>query len=206
LTIQSPPGDGVSPAPKTLARQYVNVVSELAGMRGAHVQLRESDYWKDLLRSIAGIENGYYRTILEKNGVARVEKALGDSSLPFHISHGDVAPWNAYLSGQKLFLYDWEYSHEQRPPGWDLFHFNFQINSFLKKSKPVELTSRVLNDSYNSLTKTYWEKLGVVKDMLPDLFLLYVLERFSFAASEGNAGFEELGRLSKIVLILSGDR
>lgn len=206
VTIQSPPEGGVSPAPGILTSQYVEALSELAGLGKARIPLRESGYWRDLLKRVKGVKNGYYRTLLEEKGIPRIEEALSGAPLPLHMSHGDLAPWNAYACGGRLFLYDWEYSREDRPPGWDLFHFIFQTNSFLKKRNPAELTSGVLNDSYNNLSKPYWEKLGVDKDMLRALFLLYVLERLSFAASDGDAGFEELGRLSKIVILLSGGR
>lgn len=205
LVIESPPEGGLKPAPGTLTPEYVAAICGLADMNVSRTRLRESGYWRDILKRVKDVENRYYRAVLERNGVPRAEEALGGVSLPFHISHGDFAPWNAYLAGGKLFLYDWEYSRDDRPPGWDLFHFIFQTNFYLYKRNPVELTDAVLKDSYNDLTKAYWEKLGVDKNILKALFLLYVLDRLSFAASEGRADFKELGQLSKIVILLSRD-
>ncbi|MEW6144673.1 MAG: hypothetical protein AB1598_06590 [Thermodesulfobacteriota bacterium] len=206
LVIESPPEGKLKPAPGTLTPQYVAAVCGLTDMNVSCARLRESGYWRDILKRVKDVENGYYRAVLERNGIPRAEEALGGVLLPFHISHGDFAPWNAYLAGGKLFLYDWENSRDDRPPGWDLFHFIFQTNFFLNKRNPAELADAVLKDSYNDLTKEYWEKIGVGKNVRKALFLLYVIDRLSFAASEGRAGFKELGQLSKMVILLSGDR
>lgn len=119
------------------------------------------------------------------------------------MSHGDFAPWNSYTGKDKIFLYDWEYARPYVPAGYDLFHYIFQTNVFLEKRNSDELYRAVLSDSLNSLTKKYWEKLGVSTDSLNTLFLLYLLDRFSIAASEGAGSFQELNQFSKIIMLLT---
>jgi len=42
------------------------------------------------------------------------------------LSHGDFTPWNMYLAGEKVYLFDWEMSQFDVPMAFDLVHFAFQ--------------------------------------------------------------------------------
>lgn len=43
--------------------------------------------------------------------------------LPTCLAHGDFTPWNCFSVGDKLYVFDWEYSYDQAPIGYDLIHF-----------------------------------------------------------------------------------
>ncbi len=53
-------------------------------------------------------------------------KQLGDKQLTFTWAHRDFTPWNCFVSGEKIMLYDFELAHVQLSFGFDAFHFVMQ--------------------------------------------------------------------------------
>lgn len=202
LTVQSSPKGNLSPAPKSLTSHYLNVVEELADLNVKYMPIKESAFWTSLLDNLKNVKGGFYLGVLERKIIPKVDESFGDTPLPFHMSHGDLAPWNAYIKDEMLYLYDWEYSRPDAPGGWDLFHFSTQSNLLLKNRNSGELCKTIINDAYSSLTKPYWDKLGISKNALSTLFVLYILERLSIAASEGAESSHEISQFSKMINVL----
>ncbi|MEQ9619039.1 MAG: phosphotransferase [Deltaproteobacteria bacterium] len=206
VTILSSPEGNLLSAPRTLNAEYVNAVDELADFNLNRMPVLESPFWAGFTGRVKNIESEYYRSILEEKAIPAIERALGATQLPFHISHGDFAPWNAFVRDGRLFLYDWEYSREDTPAGWDLFHFIFQTNVLLEKKRADELYKVIFSDTHHSVTRWYWEKLDIDEDTVKALFLLYVFEKLSLEASGEMGNLQKLNQLSKIVFLLLNDR
>ena len=199
ICIQSCPGGKTEFAPQRLTSHYLFILKELADFHKCQILHKESSFWKNLLQRIESIQSAYYRYVLEQ-GVCRVEKWLGNASLPFHMRHGDFAPWNAYKMNGKLFLFDWEYADREALGGWDLFHFIVQTLWLLEKRTPPEIYNAVLKNEMNSqFMETYLEYLGLDKDAIHILFSLYLLDRLAFYASEKKTGFHKLQHLTNLV-------
>lgn len=51
--------------------------------------------------------------------------ALGPiaTGLPLCFVHGDFTPWNCFVQGNQIYVFDWEYAHPAWPVGFDLAHF-----------------------------------------------------------------------------------
>jgi hypothetical protein len=47
--------------------------------------------------------------------------------------HGDFAPWNTRMEGDRLFVFDWESAEAGLPLAWDAFHFHVQLACLLGK-------------------------------------------------------------------------
>lgn len=56
---------------------------------------------------------------------ARVETALRPQAadIPLCTVHGDFTPWNIFVQGGRLYVFDWEYARAAWPVGFDLAHF-----------------------------------------------------------------------------------
>ena len=54
-------------------------------------------------------------------GVEQLNRRLG--TLRVGLAHGDFTPWNTFLVGQKLYVFDWEYAQPNYPLGYDAVHF-----------------------------------------------------------------------------------
>jgi thiamine kinase-like enzyme len=52
-----------------------------------------------------------------------VLEAHTDLQLTSSLSHGDFTPWNTFLSNERLYVFDWEYAEQCRPPSIDIIHF-----------------------------------------------------------------------------------
>jgi hypothetical protein len=57
--------------------------------------------------------------------LARVEAALRPhaDTIPLCLAHGDFTPWNTFVQGGRLYVFDWEYARADWPVGFDLVHF-----------------------------------------------------------------------------------
>jgi len=205
VTVLSPPEGELGGAPEALSETYVSVLKELAGYNLTAHRLKESPFWAAAKKKLKAVSSNYYRNILEQKVVPLVEGKYGDRVLPFHQSHGDFAPWNAYLADGRLFLYDWEHSSPYSPAGRDLFHFITQTNFLLENKNSYELYKSALNETYNDLAGGYWEKIEADKNTAKILFLLYLTERLVSEASDGAQNLESMNRLSKVVLLILDD-
>ena len=52
--------------------------------------------------------------------------SLSKQTIITHFAHGDFTPWNCFVEGEKIRLYDFELAHENMPFGFDAFHFVMQ--------------------------------------------------------------------------------
>lgn len=60
--------------------------------------------------------------------IRRVNRALAvlrpvADQIPVCFTHGDFTPWNTFFQGERLYVFDWEYSNAAWPVGFDLTHF-----------------------------------------------------------------------------------
>jgi hypothetical protein len=57
------------------------------------------------------------------------------------LTHGDLAPWNAYRCGGRLQVFDWEYAVWERLPLYDLAHYVIQSGALLRRHTPIEVVA-----------------------------------------------------------------
>ncbi|MEZ5382690.1 MAG: hypothetical protein R2754_12980 [Microthrixaceae bacterium] len=56
----------------------------------------------------------------------RIHEAVGDVEVALGRWHGDWVPWNLARSGDRLWVWDWEYSGPRRPMWLDAVHWHYQ--------------------------------------------------------------------------------
>jgi len=186
-------------APQQLSPNHIEVLEELADINTTWMTLDESPFWTGLNEKIESLkDNNYFYTTI-KSVLHKIQKKLNSSPLPFHMSHGDFTPWNTYLVGEKLFIFDWEYSDNKALPGRDLFHFILQTDFFLNKTSPTETYNKILSGFDSGLESSYWKKIGIEKDQALAILILYVLDRLASLVSQEDKKFNELRYFSSIV-------
>lgn len=198
LCIQTAPEGEVKPPPKEMNSQYLMAIKELASFHKRSVSLLESAFWPRVLNRIENISNSYYRRI-SQDGARKAEGCLGNTKLPFHLRHGDFAPWNVKLADGRLFLFDWEYCGREAPAGWDLFHFIVQTQWLLENKMPGEIYHEVRSAINSRWIGSYWEELSISDRAIHYLFLIYILDRLAFYALEEKTNFDKLQRLAMLV-------
>ena len=174
ICVQSPPPANIRPAPQAWCALYEEALKGMAALDLKCHRLEESFFWKRLSDRAAQIMNRYWRYVVERS-MERVLSQWGDEKLPFHLAHGDFAPWNAFLVDGGLYLYDWEYASEEAPVGYDFFHFAVQQAWLVKGKAPIG----VLNTIKEHLTQVegYWGAIGMDKSARALSFGLYLLDR-----------------------------
>lgn len=199
LCVQSPPNGKVKLAPQEMTPGYVKIIRELAIFHTRWIPLRESDFWKRLQNRINQVPSEYYHHVLQQ-GIVKVEKRLGNASLPFHFRHGDFAPWNVKRANGRLFVFDWEYADAEAPAGWDLVHFFVQTLRLLRKQSSSEIW-RTFQEGGMAHTGVveFVKSLSFGCEAVDSIFLLYPLELLAFCASEDPTNFLILQHLAVTV-------
>ena len=95
-----------------------------------------------LARRLSAVE-----TVAGAGWVNRITQALGAlhpvaGDIELCLVHGDFTPWNSFVQGGRLYVFDWEYAHPAWPVGFDLVHF--LLASIPPSQQPRELP-RVLD-------------------------------------------------------------
>ena len=159
----------------------------LAELEPQRCPLKESGFWRQLEERASQVRNAQWRHVLYQ-GMQMAQDAWKGRAVPFHPSHGDLTPWNALRVNGRLYLYDWEYASPNTPAGSDLCHFLVQNLWLVEHRPPGKVYERVLKTLGGHQTEPYWE---YVQPRHPSgLFLLYLLERLAFWASEEPRSFE----------------
>jgi thiamine kinase-like enzyme len=72
------------------------------------------------------------------SGVARIVPQI--HILPVTLAHGDFTPWNTFLMGERLYVFDWEYAQPAYPLAYDAVHF---ILAASPDQRPLDLLGRL---------------------------------------------------------------
>jgi len=186
VCVQSTPHRAARPASNPWTLPYARIARELAAFQTRSAPLRESSFWHDLLGRIDGVSNAYIRHTLERS-VREVDARLGAVVLPFHLSHGDLTPWNVKVTPGRPFVFDWEDANETGAPGRDVFHFIFQVLRILRRC-----TSGALYDAFlgggavRSVLDAHLASLGVAGIPPEPLFLLYRVDQLAREAAHAS--------------------
>jgi hypothetical protein len=115
--------------------------------------LATTRYWQSLKQRAshqrAASTSSQARTVLP-GVIEYVEERYGHRPLSLGTWHGDWVPWNMRHIGDSLYVWDWERSDDCVPLGLDVVHFEFQVDVWLRRKKPV----RALIDSIERSSRT----------------------------------------------------
>jgi hypothetical protein len=120
-----------SRGPVHLTRHHRDFLTELAGIspqvkRGPRLVADLGAEWCTNARDIESSWHDLGRAVL-----ARAAHVLNDTEVACGIGHGDFAPWNTRLEGDRLLVFDWESARADIPLEWDAFHFQWQAARLL---------------------------------------------------------------------------
>lgn len=179
VCVQSVLTEGeTQPVAERLTRRHVEIAQEFATTNLHRSPLRESSFWTHLLQQTGQVTSAAYRNPLS-HGLHRVERRLDGVELPFHFGHGDFAPWNMKASKDSMVVFDWERASKQALPGWDLFHFVFEIMRVQGRG-PEEICRAFLDGKvFRSGGHEYFRALRIGTDTQVSLLQLYLLARLA---------------------------
>ncbi len=198
LCVQSAEEGLSRTVPNSFGKEFFAALIGLSRIDFKRTSLGASRFWADLNRKIERVRHPYYRQIFER-GSFWLLTHYAAQPLGFHASHGDFAPWNARLLGDRLYLFDWEYADRERPAGWDLFHFFIQTSALIKGYSAI----RILRDfeesgEFGRWAAQYANHIGIVGNSLRPLLLLYLLKQIAIHADAREADLQQMRRLATL--------
>jgi hypothetical protein len=156
--------EGNSPKPTQFAQMFS--LLNLWLDESSAISMEQTQTWQRLTRLAAFQKLTKFKPRLEK--------------LRFHpaIFHGDFAPWNIKVSGEKWTALDWERGELLGIPGWDAFHFVTQTAILVEHLEISKLIDRMENFFREIAFKNYAERarIGGFERELFLSYLLYQLE------------------------------
>ncbi|CAA7195210.1 nucleoside/nucleotide kinase family protein [Chryseobacterium potabilaquae] len=92
------------------------------------------EYFQTLKEDFKTIDD----TRIPPNIIRKLNTILNDINeteiVDLSFSHGDFTPWNCYVKGDVLGIYDWELASAERPKGFDFFHFIIQKGVLINRN------------------------------------------------------------------------
>ena len=151
----------VSKSGKRLTELSPSALNALADIYSVEKQLISLENWKYLSQL-----KEKFKTIkddrIPKNIIRKVNMLLDEVNpqelIELSFSHGDFTQWNMYQVNQKIALYDWELASNERPKGFDFFHFIVQ-NDVLVNHKPwKEIYTHIHHQAKGNFYKTVFNE------------------------------------------------
>ena len=97
---------------------------------------------RDLRGHVDWLPDGVDGEMVARHIDAVMERMVG-KRVRYGAYHGDFTPWNMFVEGGELFVFDWEYAGMMYPKGLDRYHFWMQTAVFEKHWGVAELTRYV---------------------------------------------------------------
>ena len=106
------------------------------------LRYEETDFFQmmQVLRDRMGWLNDKQQRIVQQ-ALKVAEKPLLGKTVEWSAYHGDFTPWNMFVEGGKLFVFDWEYALRTCLPGLDRYHFLTQTLVFEERCNAEEILS-----------------------------------------------------------------
>lgn len=131
-----------------LKRVHLAALYELYEHTVAPAVLKESPAWLDIQEDLEMLDNATIVNDIPKEKINRIKQLLKQLAaqlevsdfVPMSIAHGDLTPWNSYLTDKAVHVYDWELA-ARLPLFYDAFHYIFQ-SSILVKRLPFRAIER----------------------------------------------------------------
>ena len=136
---------------------HAGALGELQQRTSRDIVIRSAGWWPrtvNHLQDLAASDDARF-----PKGMIRKLQYLSDSipsalTIPCSLAHGDFTPWNMFVSGNGITIYDWELSIPDAPPFWDAFHFVFQAGILMhRQTTAVILREAALLEHYPQLNQ-----------------------------------------------------
>ena len=150
-----------------LKRLYVATAKEIVWEESEVAQAL-----RDLRELVDWLPDGVDGDVVARRIDAVMERMVGKRVM-YGAYHGDFTPWNMFVEGGELFVFDWEYAGMSYPMGLDRYHFWMQTALFEKHWGVEELKRYMGSD----------EGKWIDREML-EMYLLDVMSKYVMREGE----------------------
>jgi hypothetical protein len=156
-------------APADAPEDTLTVARSVPGSRGP---LRGSTYYRRMSQDLADV--AAHSPDVSRALTLWLDRLAGSAEpMAFGRWHGDWVPWNMGQVGNRLAVWDWEYSSSDVPVGFDLLHWHYQQGL----SQDLASAVRAVDEATDGLGTQ-----GVAPPTFAMVASLYLLEIFIRAA------------------------
>ena len=171
-----------------LQEKFLKKLYEATAQEMAWVESDVARSLRDLREHIDWLPDGVDGELVAKRIDAVVERMSGER-VRYGAYHGDFTPWNMFVEGGELFVFDWEYAGMSYPEGLDRYHFWMQTAIHEKHWGAEELRRYMCSDE-----GTWIDREMLEMDVL-DVMSRYVMREGEKVKSLG--AFEVWGMVNR---------
>ena len=116
------------------------------------LQFENTDFAKTIfyVQENIGLFNEKEKVVVEQ-AIKMIYDAYANSTVEFGACHRDFTPWNMCVTGNQLFVFDWEYSKKTYPSNIDQCHFLIQTKRFEKRLSVDMIAKEIKKNNYYNL-------------------------------------------------------
>lgn len=111
-------------SPKVMTVAHLGFLQELAEKTRCDADDAQRDRLAARLRNASIRSSEAWRERFEL-GLQLLSRS--DLHLQVALAHGDFTPWNCFLEGGRLYVFDWEYADAAAPLGYDMMKFHTSL-------------------------------------------------------------------------------
>lgn len=103
--------------------------------------LGECEFWKNARQSFEKSQDNSNVKLaqLAELGTKVMDLSNTEIAVWTNWAHGDFTPWNMFVSGDRISLYDWEMYRAEAPILFDLFHFHYQKGILMDRASLLRI-------------------------------------------------------------------
>lgn len=103
---------------------------------------------------------------------------LESAKVPLCLAHRDFTPWNTFLTGERLYVFDWEFARSNWIPLADAFHFVLQKGILVDHAEEGLLWERLTGEASEEgkFLKDYVMNTGIGESISRALMAFYLVD------------------------------
>lgn len=133
--------------PQKFGKEHLNFLAEIWQKTFIRGDFKSSPAWQELTWRYAKVSPRLasdWRRRLQAT-MEMVERRSRELNF-LTLAHRDFTPWNTYLKGNRLVIFDWEMAREPWPLFYDLFHFIIQPQAFLTTKSGRQILQKLAGE------------------------------------------------------------
>lgn len=135
---------------KNLTNNVFQTLVELYEIENCNVPSKNWEYLNQHISNFKTIQDKR----IPKNIIRKIELLLKDinpnETINLSFSHGDFTQWNMYQIENKIAVYDWELASNEKPKGYDFFHFIIQNDVLAAHKSWKEIYKNIINQAQSN--------------------------------------------------------
>lgn len=160
-----------------LGSRQINFLEQLHTKTMVCCTFQDSDLYRSLLR----VEHCFYSFSNDEQFIIRQgydfirQHYIGSEQYTFSAYHSDFTPWNMFVEGGQLFVFDWEYATRTSLPYLDMIHYLFQSCVFERHAGAEEIYHCLMVENQELLNRYFENPRVAVTAYLLDMLGMYAV-------------------------------